>query len=163
MSFVGSPCHWSGNGAQASWTARQLPLSDQQWSPAKERFYSQGTRKSWFSPNTTRRRILHASWHFRIRSALIQATVVICNLGSTCAGFSPDRSNEESYDFQFAKWMMKEKVSLRICVGSVLWQMVVIPVSTQQGIASIPPTAFFSSEHKHIAQTLVRFCFCKVI
>ncbi|XP_064396076.1 kynurenine--oxoglutarate transaminase 3-like isoform X2 [Halichondria panicea] len=42
----------------------------------------------------------------------------------------------ESYDFQFTKWMMREK-----------------------GIASIPPSAF--PDHKDMGANLVRFCFCK--
>ncbi len=31
-----------------------------------------------------------------------------------------------------------------------------------QGIASIPPSAFFGPEHKHISGKLIRFCYCKV-
>ena len=41
-----------------------------------------------------------------------QLQFVSSHLGPICIGFSSDKGNEESYDFQFAKWMMKEKVSL---------------------------------------------------
>jgi aspartate/methionine/tyrosine aminotransferase len=29
------------------------------------------------------------------------------------------------------------------------------------GVAAIPPSAFYSPEHKHLAKHLVRFTFCK--
>jgi len=32
---------------------------------------------------------------------------------------------------------------------------------TEIGVACIPPSAFFSPEHKHLTQNHVRFAFCK--
>ncbi len=34
-------------------------------------------------------------------------------------------------------------------------------LTTEVGVAAIPPSAFYSPEHKHLAQHLARFCFCK--
>jgi aspartate/methionine/tyrosine aminotransferase len=43
-----------------------------------------------------------------------------------------------SKDYQFCRWLTKEI-----------------------GVAAIPPTAFYSPQHAHLAQHLARFCFCK--
>jgi N-succinyldiaminopimelate aminotransferase len=32
---------------------------------------------------------------------------------------------------------------------------------TQVGVASIPPSVFYSPEHKHLGQRFARFAFCK--
>lgn len=34
-------------------------------------------------------------------------------------------------------------------------------LTTQVGVAAIPPSAFYSQPHKHLAHHLARFCFCK--
>jgi aspartate/methionine/tyrosine aminotransferase len=34
-------------------------------------------------------------------------------------------------------------------------------LTTEVGVGAIPPSAFYSEEHKELAGTLVRFCFCK--
>lgn len=34
-------------------------------------------------------------------------------------------------------------------------------LTSEIGVAAIPPTAFYSPNHKHLAEHLVRFCFCK--
>ncbi len=34
-------------------------------------------------------------------------------------------------------------------------------LTSEVGVAAIPPSAFYSPEHKHLAQDLARFCFCK--
>jgi kynurenine--oxoglutarate transaminase/cysteine-S-conjugate beta-lyase/glutamine--phenylpyruvate transaminase len=47
-------------------------------------------------------------------------------------------SGDEPYDFQFVKWMTREK-----------------------GVATIPPTAFFSPANKHLAEKFIRLCFIK--
>jgi kynurenine--oxoglutarate transaminase/cysteine-S-conjugate beta-lyase/glutamine--phenylpyruvate transaminase len=47
-------------------------------------------------------------------------------------------SSQEPYDFQFCKWMTREK-----------------------GVATIPPTAFFSPGNAHLAEKFIRFCFIK--
>ncbi|XP_019856948.1 PREDICTED: kynurenine--oxoglutarate transaminase 3-like [Amphimedon queenslandica] len=49
-----------------------------------------------------------------------------------------ESTGSEPYDVQFAKWMTKEK-----------------------RIAAIPPSYFFSPEHRYISDGLIRFCFCK--
>lgn len=49
-----------------------------------------------------------------------------------------DPNNNESKDFQFVKWLIKNKK-----------------------VAGIPPSAFYSQEHKHLAENLIRFCFIK--
>lgn len=41
-------------------------------------------------------------------------------------------------DFQFVKWLCREKK-----------------------LAAIPPSAFYSDEHKHLAENYIRFCFFK--
>ena len=41
-------------------------------------------------------------------------------------------------DYKFVRWLMKTK-----------------------GVATIPPTAFYSEQHRHLAENLVRFCFVK--
>ena len=48
--------------------------------------------------------------------------------------------NEEAADSHFVKWMIKEKK-----------------------LATIPVSAFYSQQHKHLAEEYIRFCFCKVI
>jgi kynurenine--oxoglutarate transaminase/cysteine-S-conjugate beta-lyase/glutamine--phenylpyruvate transaminase len=49
-----------------------------------------------------------------------------------------DETNEESHDYQFVKWMTRNKK-----------------------LAAIPTSAFYSAPHKHLASNLVRFCFIK--
>ena len=66
---------------------------------------------------------------------------------------------KEAYDFQFAKWMMVEKVRY-YCLSLSLTHHF-LP-SHLQGIASIPPSAFYGPDHTHISGKLLRFCFCKV-
>lgn len=34
-------------------------------------------------------------------------------------------------------------------------------LTAQVGVAAIPPSAFYSPPHKHLARHLARFCFCK--
>ncbi len=34
-------------------------------------------------------------------------------------------------------------------------------LTTEVGVGAIPPSAFYSEDHKALARTLVRFCFCK--
>ena len=34
-------------------------------------------------------------------------------------------------------------------------------LTTEVGVAAIPPGAFYSDDHKHLAKQLARFCFCK--
>jgi len=34
-------------------------------------------------------------------------------------------------------------------------------LTTERGVAAIPPGAFYSEEHRHLAARLARFCFCK--
>jgi len=45
---------------------------------------------------------------------------------------------DDPKDFKFVKWLCKEKK-----------------------LAAIPPSAFYSKEHRHLAENLVRFCFFK--
>jgi kynurenine--oxoglutarate transaminase/cysteine-S-conjugate beta-lyase/glutamine--phenylpyruvate transaminase len=47
-------------------------------------------------------------------------------------------TGDEEYDYQFVKWLAKEK-----------------------SIALIPPSAFYTPEHKHLSGKMVRFSFCK--
>jgi kynurenine--oxoglutarate transaminase/cysteine-S-conjugate beta-lyase/glutamine--phenylpyruvate transaminase len=46
--------------------------------------------------------------------------------------------SNDPYDYEFSRWFIKEK-----------------------GIACIPPSAFYSDEHKHLSGKFIRFCFCK--
>jgi kynurenine--oxoglutarate transaminase/cysteine-S-conjugate beta-lyase/glutamine--phenylpyruvate transaminase len=55
-----------------------------------------------------------------------------------CSGIKFDSGDDEPYDFQFTKWMTREK-----------------------GVATIPPSAFFSPANKHLVEKFVRFCFIK--
>ncbi|CAI8035357.1 Kynurenine--oxoglutarate transaminase 3 [Geodia barretti] len=57
---------------------------------------------------------------------------------TTPLGIKFDSGNDEPYDFQFTKWMTREK-----------------------GVATIPPSAFFSPANKHLVEKFVRFCFIK--
>jgi aspartate/methionine/tyrosine aminotransferase len=34
-------------------------------------------------------------------------------------------------------------------------------LTTEVGVAAIPPSAFYSAEHRHLARHHARFCFCK--
>lgn len=38
----------------------------------------------------------------------------------------------------------------------------ILDISFNQKLATIPPSAFYSAGHKHLAKDLVRFCFFKV-
>lgn len=49
------------------------------------------------------------------------------------------KSGTEAKDSQFVKWMIVNKK-----------------------LATIPVSAFYSQEHKHLAENYIRFCFCKV-
>eukprot|EP01118_Nematostelium_gracile_P013147 TRINITY_DN4933_c0_g1_i1.p1 TRINITY_DN4933_c0_g1~~TRINITY_DN4933_c0_g1_i1.p1 ORF type:complete len:440 (+),score=105.81 TRINITY_DN4933_c0_g1_i1:29-1348(+) len=49
-----------------------------------------------------------------------------------------NKEDTASPDFQFCRWLTKEI-----------------------GVAAIPPTAFYSVQHSHVAQNFVRFCFIK--
>jgi kynurenine--oxoglutarate transaminase/cysteine-S-conjugate beta-lyase/glutamine--phenylpyruvate transaminase len=49
-----------------------------------------------------------------------------------------DETNHESHDYQFVKWMTRNKK-----------------------LAAIPTSAFYSGPHRHLAANLVRFCFIK--
>lgn len=47
--------------------------------------------------------------------------------------------NDDQMDFRFAKWLSKNRK-----------------------LQGIPPSAFFSQEHKYIGENYIRFCFIKV-
>lgn len=49
-----------------------------------------------------------------------------------------DKDSDEPRDFKFVKWMIREKK-----------------------LAGIPPSAFYSADHKHMGENYVRFCFIK--
>jgi kynurenine--oxoglutarate transaminase/cysteine-S-conjugate beta-lyase/glutamine--phenylpyruvate transaminase len=49
-----------------------------------------------------------------------------------------DDGSAESKDYKFVKWLTREKK-----------------------LAGIPPTAFYSEEHKHLGENYIRFCFIK--
>ncbi|XP_041370941.1 kynurenine--oxoglutarate transaminase 3-like isoform X2 [Gigantopelta aegis] len=51
---------------------------------------------------------------------------------------TPTSDEDEPKDFKFVKWMTKEKK-----------------------LASIPPSAFYSKEHKHMGENFIRVCFIK--
>ncbi|KAL8609588.1 hypothetical protein ACOMHN_023724 [Nucella lapillus] len=50
----------------------------------------------------------------------------------------PDKEDGEPRDFRFIKWMIREKK-----------------------LAGIPPSAFYSADHKHMGENYIRFCFIK--
>lgn len=50
----------------------------------------------------------------------------------------PDDGTSDPFDFKFIRWMCKEKK-----------------------LSAIPPTAFYSTEHKHLGEKYIRFCFIK--
>ncbi|GAB1598722.1 kynurenine--oxoglutarate transaminase 3-like [Argonauta hians] len=50
----------------------------------------------------------------------------------------PDDGTDDPQDFKFARWLIKEK-----------------------GFALIPPSAFYSLDHKHLGDKYIRFCFMK--
>ncbi|KAH3799290.1 kynurenine--oxoglutarate transaminase 3-like isoform X2 [Dreissena polymorpha] len=50
----------------------------------------------------------------------------------------PDDGTDDPFDFKFIRWMTKNKK-----------------------LSAIPPTAFYSQEHKHLGEKFVRFCFIK--
>jgi kynurenine--oxoglutarate transaminase/cysteine-S-conjugate beta-lyase/glutamine--phenylpyruvate transaminase len=47
---------------------------------------------------------------------------------------------DELRDYRFVKWLAKKR-----------------------NLLGIPPSAFFSSQHKHIGEDYIRFCFIKVL
>uniref|UniRef100_A0A3P8W8I7 Kynurenine aminotransferase 1 n=1 Tax=Cynoglossus semilaevis TaxID=244447 RepID=A0A3P8W8I7_CYNSE len=56
------------------------------------------------------------------------------------SSFNDENTKDEPYDFRFVKWLIKEK-----------------------GLATIPVSAFYSSEHSKDFEKYIRFCFVKVI
>lgn len=50
-----------------------------------------------------------------------------------------EEETDENKDYRFTKWMTKNV-----------------------GVQGIPPSAFYSSEHKHLGEDNVRYCFIKV-
>ncbi|ESN92749.1 hypothetical protein HELRODRAFT_108146 [Helobdella robusta] len=61
---------------------------------------------------------------------------IVADISKT--GFKVDPKNSESKDYQFVKWMCRNKK-----------------------LSAIPNSAFYTSEHKKLAENLVRFCFIK--
>lgn len=53
-------------------------------------------------------------------------------------GTIPDDGTDDPFDFKFVRWMTKEKK-----------------------LAAIPPSAFYSKDHKNLGENFVRFCFIK--
>ncbi|KAL4219671.1 Kynurenine--oxoglutarate transaminase 3 [Mactra antiquata] len=51
----------------------------------------------------------------------------------------PDDGTDDPYDFKFVRWMTKNKK-----------------------VSAIPPTAFYSAEHKKLGENYIRFCFFKM-
>ncbi|KAM9735216.1 kynurenine--oxoglutarate transaminase 1 [Menidia menidia] len=63
---------------------------------------------------------------------------MIADISSVKVDLSDESTKNESYDFRFVKWLIKEK-----------------------GLATIPVSAFFSAEHSKDFDKYIRFCFVK--
>lgn len=78
-----------------------------------------------------------------------------------------DESNKnESYDFRFVKWLIREKVHpSRYLESKCVWGFFHIFsffFFFIKGLATIPVSAFFSPEHSKEFDKYIRFCFVKV-
>ncbi|MEQ2219319.1 hypothetical protein XENOCAPTIV_015975, partial [Xenoophorus captivus] len=63
---------------------------------------------------------------------------MITDISSVKVDLNDESTEDESYDFRFVKWLIKEK-----------------------GLATIPVSAFFSPEHSKEFDKYIRFCFVK--
>ncbi len=63
---------------------------------------------------------------------------MLADISKIANNFSSDE--KEAKDSKFVKYLIKEK-----------------------GLATIPVTAFYSDEHRHLGENFIRFCFFKVI
>ena len=98
---------------------------------------------------------------------------VLMDTTSLGKDFDTKGPDKEPYDFQIAKWMIREKVCtdsppLTLCYECYhfpgkydVHQLSSIIKLVLQGLASIPPSVFFGPNHKSISGKLIRFCFYK--
>uniref|UniRef100_H2YKA1 cysteine-S-conjugate beta-lyase n=1 Tax=Ciona savignyi TaxID=51511 RepID=H2YKA1_CIOSA len=63
---------------------------------------------------------------------------MLADTSSIEVDLSDSADSGESYDYRLVKWLIRNKK-----------------------VATIPNSAFYSSEHKSIAEKYIRFCFCK--
>ena len=67
-------------------------------------------------------------------------------------------NKDESFDFQVCKWIIANKV-----IPMTSHDVTCTPdMSRLQGLSCIPPSAFYSSKHAHLAKDYIRVNFAKV-
>ena len=96
---------------------------------------------------------------------------MLADISKIAQNFSTDET--EAKDSKFVKYLIREKVrsthfNFKFCsflnkdLSLIHYITHETNLQLNQGLATIPVTAFYSDGHKHLAENYIRFCFFKV-